>query len=71
MELSLKKALGESVSRLIIQHIDTLHVVIKLSMYVGLHDVYPAMNVNFTFSREVKMTAACIFISLEKKCVNY
>ena len=39
-------------------------MVIKLSMYVGLHDVYPAMDVNLTFWRKVKMTAACNFISL-------
>ena len=49
----------------IIQHIDTLpNMVIKLSMHVGLHDAYPAMNVNLAFWREVKMTAACNFISL-------
>ena len=39
-------------------------MVIKLSMYVGLHDVYPAMDVNLACKREVKMTAACNFISL-------
>ena len=42
-------------------------MVIKLSMYVCLHDVYPAMDVNFPFRREVKMTAACNFISLGEK----
>ena len=42
-------------------------MVIKLSMYVDLHDVYPAMHVNLAFSREVKMTAACNFISLGEK----
>ena len=42
-------------------------MVIKLSMYVGLHDVYPAMDVNFAFWREVKITAACNFISLGEK----
>ena len=43
------------------------NMVIKLLMYVGLDDVYPAMDVNFTFSREVKMTTACNFISLGEK----
>ena len=42
-------------------------MVIKLSMYVGLHNVYPAMNVNLAIWREVKMTAACNFISLGEK----
>ena len=42
-------------------------MVIKLSMYVGLHDVYPVMDVNFAFWREVKMTAARNFISLGEK----
>ena len=41
-------------------------MVIKLSMYVGLHDVYPAMDANFAFLKEVKMTA-CNFISLGEK----
>ena len=36
-------------------------------MYVGLHDVYPAMNVNLAFLREVKMTAAFNFISLAEE----
>ena len=44
-------------------------MVIKLSMYVGLHDVYPVMDVNLAFWREVKMTAVCNFISLgEEMC---
>ena len=42
-------------------------MVIKLSMYVGLHDVYPTMGVNFAFWKEVKMIAACNFISLGEK----
>ena len=42
-------------------------MVIKFSMYVGLHDVYPTMDVNFAFRREVKMTAAYNFISLGEK----
>ena len=42
-------------------------MVIKLSMYVGLHDVYPAMDVNLAFSREVKVPAACNFITLGEK----
>ena len=41
-------------------------MVIKLSMYVGLHNVYLTMDVNFAFWREVKMTSACNFISLGK-----
>ena len=45
-------------------------MVIKLSMYVGLHDVYPAINVNFAFCREVKVTTACNIFG-RKKCVNY
>ena len=39
-------------------------MVIKLSMYLGVHDVYPAMNAKLAFSKEAKMTAACNFISL-------
>lgn len=31
------------------------------------HDIYPAMVVNFTFWRRVKMTTACNFVSLGKK----
>ena len=42
-------------------------MIMKLSMYVGLHDVYPAMDVNLAFCKEVKMTAACNFISLGEK----
>ena len=42
-------------------------MVIKLSLHVGPHDLYPAMDVNFAFWREVKMTAACNFISLGEK----
>ena len=42
-------------------------MVIKLSMFVGLHDMYPTMDVNLAFCREVKMTAACNFISLGEK----
>ena len=42
-------------------------MVIKLSMYVGLHDIYPTMDVNLAFWREVKITAACNFISLGEK----
>ena len=45
-------------------------MVIKLSMYVALHDVYPTIYVNFAFRRKVKATAACNFVSLGKKCVN-
>ena len=35
---------------IIIQHIDTLcpNMVKKLSMYVGPHDVYPTIDVNFS-----------------------
>ena len=47
------------------------NMVIKLSMYVGLHDVYPEMNGNLAFWREVKMTGACNFITLGEKCANY
>ena len=36
-------------------------MVIKLSISVGLHDVYPAMVVNFAFLKKVKKI----------KCVNY
>ena len=36
-------------------------------MYVGLHNVYPAMDVNFAFRRKVKMTATCDFVSLGEK----
>ena len=43
------------------------NMVIKLSMYVGLHDVYPVIKVNFTFRRKVKMTATCNFVSLGEK----
>ena len=39
-------------------------MVIKLLMNVGLHDVYPAMEVNFLFRRKVKMIAICNFASL-------
>ena len=39
-------------------------MVINLSMYVDLHYVYPAMNVNFSILKEVKMTATCNFITL-------
>ena len=46
-------------------------MVIKLSMYVGLHEVYPALDVNLAFRGEVEMTAACNFISLGEKCMNY
>ena len=42
-------------------------MVIKLSTYVGLHDVYPTMDVNLAFCKEIKMTAACNFISLGEK----
>ena len=42
-------------------------MVIKLLMYVGLHDVYPAMEVKFAFRRKVKMTATCNFVSLGGK----
>ena len=53
---------------LIIQHTDTLpkygHKTLDV---VGLHDIYPTMDVNFAFWREVKMTAACNFISLREK----
>ena len=41
----------------------------KLSMYVG-----PKMDVNFAFSKKVKMTATCNFVFLGdkiKKCVNF
>ena len=41
----------------IIQHIDTLpkYGKKKLSMYVGTHDVYPTMDVNFSIlTRECK-----------------
>ena len=37
-------------------------MVIKLSIYVGLHDVYPVMEINFAFRRKVKMTATCNLI---------
>ena len=43
------------------------NMVIKLSMYVCLHDVYPTMDVNFAFWKEVKIAAACNFISLGEK----
>ena len=43
------------------------NMVIKLSMSVGIHDVYPAMVVNFAFSRKVKKIAACNFVSLGEK----
>ena len=46
---------------------NTLIMVIKLLMYVGLHDVYPAMEINFAFWIEVKMSAACNFVSLGEK----
>ena len=36
-------------------------------MHVDLPDVYPAMDVNLAFWREVKMTAAYNFISLGEK----
>ena len=42
-------------------------MVMKLSMYVGPHNVYPTMNVNLAFLRKVKMTAACNFVSLGEK----
>ena len=42
-------------------------MVIKLSMYVVLHDVYPAMDVNFAFRRKVKMITSCNFVPLEDK----
>ena len=42
-------------------------MVIKLSMYVGLHDIYPMMHVNFAFLKGSEITAACNFISLEEK----
>ena len=45
-------------------------MVIKLSIYVGLYDAYPTLDVNFAFRRKVKMTAACNFISLGEKCVT-
>ena len=34
---------------------------------VGLHDLYPAMEVNFAFRRKVKMTVTCNFVSLGEK----
>ena len=43
------------------------NMVIKLSMSMGIHDVYPAMVVNFAFSRKVKKIAACNFVSLGEK----
>ena len=42
-------------------------MVIKPSMYVGLHDVYPTMDLNFAFTRKVKITSFCNFVSLEDK----
>ena len=42
-------------------------MVIKLSMYVALHDVYPAMKVNIVFKRKLKMTTTCNFVSLGDK----
>ena len=39
-------------------------MVIKLSISVGLHDINPAMVINLAFSRKVKMTAVCNFLSL-------
>ena len=38
-----------------------------VNLYVGLHDVSPARDVNFAILREAKMTAACNFISLKEK----
>ena len=40
-------------------------------MNVGLHDVYPAMEVNFLFRRKVKVIAICNFASLGEKILNY
>ena len=47
-------------------------MIIKLSISVGLHDVYPAMVVNFAFRRKVKMTTAfnCLRELLDKKDEN-
>ena len=43
-------------------------MVIKREMYVGLHNIYPAMDqCKFGILKEVKMTAACNFISLGEK----
>ena len=36
-------------------------------MYVGLHDVYPTKDLNFAFTRKVKITSFCNFVSLEDK----
>ena len=38
----------------IIQHIHCPNMVMKLSMYVGLHNVYTAMDVNLAFCIEGK-----------------
>ena len=57
----------ELVSTFIIQHIDTLPKYgQKLSMYVGPHDVYPTIDVNFSIlTRECKskMLVDNIFLS--------
>ena len=42
-------------------------MVVKLSMYVGLHNVYPATDVHLAFRRNVKMTATSDFASLGEK----
>ena len=43
-------------------------MVIELLMYyVGLHDLYPTIDVNFAFRRKMKITATCNFVSLGDK----
>ena len=42
-------------------------MVIKLLMFVGLHNVYPAMDVNFTFRWKVKIPLPVILCLWEKK----
>ena len=43
-----------------------LNMVMKFSISAGLalHDVFPAMVVNFAFCKKVKITPACHFVSL-------
>ena len=46
-------------------------MVIKFSISVGLHDLYPAIVVNFAFRRKViTRTSACNFVSLGEKTLN-
>ena len=42
-------------------------MVIKLSMYVGLHDVYPAIEENFCIMNESENDRCLQFVSLREK----